>query len=353
MAEHVKQEWDSEQYQSDQQQFELPHQYQSESSAAALLPLFVPEQPKMSAFSADSTTTANRFAARVRGFFSQTQWHELELQALIFKYMLVRAPIPCQLIESIKRSLPGSDNNPAFYLNHSLPHYSHFQQGMLRSGYWGSAIDPEPGRCRRTDGKKWRCSKDVMLGQKYCERHMNRGRNRSRKPVEQPLSSSSTQPSTNNNGVLRTAIPISSSSRDIPFALSAPRYPGGIKQETGLLLNRAETGQTLLPFFNDMPCDQQQQHPNGFNVNLNQESSVSSTGLSICIPDDKQEPSDFSLKLATGNDNEQSTGERNRVNWMGGPLAEALRQSGSSSSPTSVLLGEERRAGSDLSGISN
>lgn len=50
---------------------------------------------------------------------------------------------------------------------------------------WGkAAMDPEPGRCRRTDGKKWRCSRDVVAGNKYCERHMHRGKNRSRKPVE-------------------------------------------------------------------------------------------------------------------------------------------------------------------------
>lgn len=45
-------------------------------------------------------------------------------------------------------------------------------------------MDPEPGRCRRTDGKKWICSRDVVAGQKYCKRHVDRGRNRSRKPVE-------------------------------------------------------------------------------------------------------------------------------------------------------------------------
>lgn len=45
-------------------------------------------------------------------------------------------------------------------------------------------MDAEPGRCRRTDGKKWRCSRDVVSGHKYCERHVHRGRNRSRKPVE-------------------------------------------------------------------------------------------------------------------------------------------------------------------------
>ena len=50
-------------------------------------------------------------------------------------------------------------------------------------GFAGST-DPEPGRCRRTDGKKWRCSRDAVPDQKYCERHINRGRHRSRKPVE-------------------------------------------------------------------------------------------------------------------------------------------------------------------------
>ncbi|KAK2995896.1 hypothetical protein RJ640_028304 [Escallonia rubra] len=44
--------------------------------------------------------------------------------------------------------------------------------------------DPEPGRCKRTDGKKWRCSRDVAPHHKYCERHMHRGRPRSRKHVE-------------------------------------------------------------------------------------------------------------------------------------------------------------------------
>jgi hypothetical protein len=44
--------------------------------------------------------------------------------------------------------------------------------------------DPEAGRCKRTDGKKWRCSRDVAPNNKYCERHMHRGRPRSRKPVE-------------------------------------------------------------------------------------------------------------------------------------------------------------------------
>ncbi|GMH31292.1 hypothetical protein Nepgr_033135 [Nepenthes gracilis] len=45
-------------------------------------------------------------------------------------------------------------------------------------------MDPEPARCRRTDGKKWRCSKEVLPNEKYCERHMHRGCRCSRKLVE-------------------------------------------------------------------------------------------------------------------------------------------------------------------------
>ena len=67
----------------------------------------------------------------------------------------------------------------------------------------GRKIDPEPGRCRRTDGKKWRCSKEAFPDSKYCERHMHRGKNRSRKPVEvlkttttTSSSSTTTNPST-------------------------------------------------------------------------------------------------------------------------------------------------------------
>ena len=52
-------------------------------------------------------------------------------------------------------------------------------------------MDPEPSRCRRTDGKKWRCSKNTVLNQKYCDRHMHRGCKRSRKHVETSLVNSS------------------------------------------------------------------------------------------------------------------------------------------------------------------
>lgn len=74
--------------------------------------------------------------------------------------------------------------------------------GCFQVGF-GRKADPEPGRCRRTDGKKWRCSKEAYPDSKYCERHMHRGRNRSRKPVE--LSSSSNNTSTASTTTSSTA----------------------------------------------------------------------------------------------------------------------------------------------------
>ncbi|KAI3756302.1 hypothetical protein L1987_56122 [Smallanthus sonchifolius] len=56
--------------------------------------------------------------------------------------------------------------------------------GLSMGLRFSNGSDPEPWRCRRTDGKKWRCSKDVAPDQKYCERHTRKTRSRSRKPVE-------------------------------------------------------------------------------------------------------------------------------------------------------------------------
>jgi hypothetical protein len=42
----------------------------------------------------------------------------------------------------------------------------------------GGTPTPQQARCLRTDGKKWQCKKLVVSGQKYCEKHMHRGRHR-------------------------------------------------------------------------------------------------------------------------------------------------------------------------------
>ncbi|KAF8410257.1 hypothetical protein HHK36_002782 [Tetracentron sinense] len=117
-----------------------------------------------------------------RGPFTPSQWMELEHQALIYKYITANVPIPSNLLIPIRKAL-----NPSVFSGLSTgswrPNTNTLGWGSFHLGFSGNT-DPEPGRCRRTDGKKWRCSRDAVADQKYCERHMNRGRHRSRKPVE-------------------------------------------------------------------------------------------------------------------------------------------------------------------------
>ncbi|XP_057766630.1 growth-regulating factor 4-like isoform X1 [Salvia miltiorrhiza] len=133
--------------------------------------------------------------------FTQVQLKELEQQAMIYKYLVSGLPVPPDLVRPFHHS---SDGLPAHVFNHPALGYC---------SYYGKKFDPEPGRCRRTDGKKWRCSKDAHPDSKYCERHMHRGRNRSRKPVE----SQSTSPSSTGggNGINR------GSSQQMPFYSAA------------------------------------------------------------------------------------------------------------------------------------
>ncbi|KAM7507231.1 hypothetical protein LguiA_017684 [Lonicera macranthoides] len=42
----------------------------------------------------------------------------------------------------------------------------------------------EKWTCHRTDGKKWKCSRKVVLGTNYCEWHVKRDKSRSRKLLE-------------------------------------------------------------------------------------------------------------------------------------------------------------------------
>ncbi|XP_050364054.1 growth-regulating factor 6-like [Argentina anserina] len=113
-----------------------------------------------------------------RGPFTPSQWMELEHQALIYKYITANVPIPSNLLIPIKKALDSSG-----LFSPGLLRSNAFGWGSIHLGY-ANSTDPEPGRCRRTDGKKWRCWRDAVPDQKYCERHINRGRHRSRKPVE-------------------------------------------------------------------------------------------------------------------------------------------------------------------------
>ncbi|XP_023528302.1 growth-regulating factor 3-like [Cucurbita pepo subsp. pepo] len=401
---------------------EQPHrlqqqQQQQPSSCSSVLPLFVPgsindskASNMLSAFpdSTSSSSSSHRLP-RMLGYFSVAQRHELELQALIFRYMLAGAAVPPELLHPIKKSLLSS--TAPFFLHHPLQHFPHYPT-LLQAGYWGrAAMDPEPGRCRRTDGKKWRCSRDVVAGQKYCERHMHRGRNRSRKPVE----TTTTKPtSTTTTAAAAAAV----SSGGCSLCSNANRVVGGgggrpfLTVESGnyscvcgqtpsvdlLHLNQGASsdslsenknfyeshkegsagdgksdGHILRHFFDDWPRSE-----NGGcgSDNSNASQRMNPTSLSISVAGNPpSSSSDVSLKLSTGGGSDQGSGdphlhqngnidgEHMHLNWaagwaatqmasMGGPLAEALRSANKNSLPTTVLHQLQRTTNSEATFIS-
>ncbi|KAM0863840.1 hypothetical protein ACQ4PT_044330 [Festuca glaucescens] len=138
-------------------------------------------------------------SARWAAPFTAAQYEELEHQALIYKYLVAGVPVPPDLLLPIRR---GFDSLAARFYHHHPARTCYrrprapppstaptlcllgLRDSVGYGSYFGKKLDPEPGRCRRTDGKKWRCAKEAAQDSKYCERHMHRGRNRSRKPVE-------------------------------------------------------------------------------------------------------------------------------------------------------------------------
>ncbi|XP_077230804.1 growth-regulating factor 6-like [Tasmannia lanceolata] len=107
--------------------------------------------------------------------FTASQWEELGHQDLIFKYRMCEMTVPPELMYKIRSR--WEPTTPRLFPHQPFPCPS-FQMGF------GRKEDLEPGRCRRTDGKKWRCAKEALPCYKYCEKHMYRGQNRSRKAVE-------------------------------------------------------------------------------------------------------------------------------------------------------------------------
>nr|GMD03290.1 growth-regulating factor 8-like [Ipomoea batatas] len=118
--------------------------------------------------------------------FTASQRQEFERQSLIYKYLMASVPVPPQLLIP----LPKTQSNKSG-LNLKIP----------------AGSDPEPWRCRRTDGKKWRCSRDVLPDQKYCERHAHKNRPRSRKPVEIQSHNKNSRNHNNNNNYPAVTVP--------------------------------------------------------------------------------------------------------------------------------------------------
>ncbi|XP_073126567.1 growth-regulating factor 7-like isoform X2 [Henckelia pumila] len=156
--------------------------FSSSNSQNAAFPYFqhTPSSfSKTSGYGSTGITGASMYGvlSGVKGPFTPSQWMELEHQALIYKYIMANVPIPSYLLNPIRKALEFAGFSTFSGLRYNALGWGAFHLGFPNT-------DPEPGRCRRTDGKKWRCSRDAVTDQKYCERHMNRGRHRSRKPVE-------------------------------------------------------------------------------------------------------------------------------------------------------------------------
>ncbi|KAL1564713.1 growth-regulating factor 7-like [Salvia divinorum] len=246
----------------------------------------------------------------VRGPFTPSQWLELEHQALIYKYITANVPIASHLLTPIRKAFEAA----GFSALRSNPlGWNGFHLGF-------SNTDPEPGRCRRTDGKKWRCSRDAVMDQKYCERHMNRGRHRSRKPVEgqsgpsaKPTATSVVEPTT----TLSKIKPKDSQHQEWE------RHEFGLVCSDSLVnpLRPSELRQ-----FMDQP-----------------DRDVDRTQLSISIPSDfaltSSAPGSGELEMGLGLGNGHSSSSNN---WapisIGGPLGEVLHNTTSTSDAKQLNL---------------
>ncbi|KAH7404840.1 hypothetical protein KP509_15G046200 [Ceratopteris richardii] len=147
----------------------------------------------------------------VQPLFTPSQLRELQLHALIFKHMLCGVNVPPELVLLVRTSVAALAG-----MTTGVAHLGSYW-GNYHLGY-GASLDPEPGRCRRTDGKKWRCARDVVPDQKYCERHMHRGRHRAaRKPLDPLLPPSATSSSAST--ISTTPSPASSTLSGAPSTL--------------------------------------------------------------------------------------------------------------------------------------
>ncbi|KAH0849226.1 hypothetical protein HID58_091435 [Brassica napus] len=285
-----------------------------------------------------------------KGPFTLTQWAELEQQALIYKYITANVPVPSSLLISIQKS---------FYPYRSFPPSS-FGWGTFHLGFAGGKMDPEPGRCRRTDGKKWRCSKDAVPEQKYCERHINRGRHRSRKPVEvQPGQTAASKAVASRN----TASQIPSNRvQNVIYPSNVNLQPKEQRNNDNSPFGFGHVTSSSLLTSSYLDFSSNQEKPSGNHHNQSswpEELKSDWTQLSMSIPVASSSPSSTAqdktalspLRLDLPIQSQQETLESARkvntwipISWgnsLGGPLGEVLNSTTSSptlgSSPTGVL----------------
>ncbi|CAN6914417.1 unnamed protein product [Brassica oleracea] len=169
----------------------------SASNTSSLGEMFSLEGSNASA----AVSVADPFFTLTSSAFSEAQWHELERQRNIFKCMMASLPVPSELLTPFSMN-PSHTNNQDVTVARG---------GSLKLGIASNAsnntADMEPWRCKRTDGKKWRCSRNAVPDQKYCERHAHKSRPRSRKHVETSPHSHHSETRTTKNVASQFATP--------------------------------------------------------------------------------------------------------------------------------------------------
>ncbi|KAL0785747.1 hypothetical protein Bca101_001993 [Brassica carinata] len=316
---------------------------QSQTATSTVLPLFAPE-PASSKLSSLCPDSSSRFS-KIGSFFSWAQWQELELQALIYRYMLAGAAVPQELLLPIKKSLLHL--SPSYFLQH-LPHYQPawgrwiLSQGdagerMVRSGdVQGTsslATSTASATCTvaaTVQESLWKLPPSMLPPPLPWLPHPQRHRHQHHLPLLLVVV---------RKWVKEDHLVSSSLVKEMKQERNNNKRP--YESHNGFGSNGSDGGHILRHFFDDWPRSEAD----------NSSSPMSSaTCLSISMPGNSS--SDVSLKLSTGNEEEARSNnigrDQQNMSWwsgggtnhnhhhMGGPLAEALRSS-SSSSPTSVL----------------
>lgn len=156
---------------------------------------------------------------------------------MIYKCMISSVPVPPHLLFPLDSSVICNFQTHRLHFHIRFFDNTFFDLDfeilcvIISAAYGGRYSrkgDLEPGRCKRTDGKKWRCSREVAPLQKYCDRHLHRGRPRSRKPVEINKKTRLQQTKTPPSAAIENPLP---SKTDL--AISTPCY-----KETDRFVNR-------------------------------------------------------------------------------------------------------------------
>ncbi|XP_024043370.1 growth-regulating factor 12 [Citrus clementina] len=129
------------------------------------------------------------------------QFSEFQRQVLIFEHMKAGLPVPCHVLMPMWREVAssfGSDPSSVYNLYPS----------------------------RKTDGKKWRHSRDTIPNQKYCEMQMHRGAKKRVEPKNPvPNFSIDTTSSPFLPSTMITSANADSATSDSILCISVPKSP--------------------------------------------------------------------------------------------------------------------------------